>query len=276
MAQPERGPAGTKKRWREAALGGALVALGGALFGATRRAAEPGGKPGAGATAKGRGAGQEPGKAGTNKGGAKPDPRSRPNVSKSKVRTKPNPPAAVGPTLYWPPPPPKPLDVYSDGVRPPEQAVQNSHLPVDPGAEKRGYEGFDAKPGTIVKVMLSSVVVIVCCIAGLFYLIGQQHREDARGPALTPQQLAVIVPPGPHLQDHPLHDIATENKREFDLLKYYAWTGPDHRAGRIPIERAQALVTGRPLDPLPSAAPQAPGGPAAAPTAPAPVPASNP
>ncbi len=274
MAKPEPKSKGAKKGWREAALGGALVALGGAIFGATRKsakappktAAKPGAKP----------SGKEPGRAADGKGGARPDPRSRATAARSKVRTVPNAPEVTGRTQYWPPPPPKPLDAYDDGIRPPEQAVQSSHLPVDAAAEKRGYEGFDAKPGTIVKVMLSSVLIIVCCIAGLFALIGRQHRLDRQGPPLTRQQLAVIVPPGPHLQDHPLHDIATENEREFELLKYYAWTGPDHRAGRIPIARAQDLVVGRPLDPPPSAGPQPAGGPAAAPTAPAPVPAQNP
>ncbi len=282
MAQPEPTSKTSKKGWREAALGGALVALGGVLFGATRGAAKVAGEP------RPKGAGKTPAKTparpgakpadtpGANKGGVKPTPASRPNVSRSKVRTKPNAPEVTGPTRYWPPPPPKSPDVYDDGVRPPEQAVQSSHLPVDEAAVKRGYQGFDAEPGTIVKVMLSSALVIVCCIAGLFYLVGRQHRLDRQGPPLTQQQLAVIVPPGPHLQDHPLHDIAVENEREFGLLRYYAWTGPDHRVGRIPIARAQALVVGRPLDPPPSASPPPGGGPAAAPTAAAPVPASNP
>lgn len=267
MAQRERKPEAAKKRWRDAALGGALVALGGALFGATRgsAAASPSGKRG-GSSAK----------PGNNDGGRRPDPKARPTVGRSKVRTKPNAPEAAGTTQYWPPPPPKPLDVYDDGVNPPESEMQRAHLAVDEAAVKRGYESGDAKPGTIVKVMLGSAFAIVCAIAGLFYLIGRQHRDDVRGPPLTQQQLAVIVPPGPHLQDHPLHDIATENKREFDLLRYYAWTDPEHRAGRIPIERALALVVGRPLDPLPANGTPPTGGPAAAPTAPAPVPAQNP
>ena len=264
MAQPERGPKaeGTKKRWREAALGGALVALGGALVGATRGGAKAPAKHRSGSSA-------EPG---VNDGGMRPAPKARPDLSASKVRTKPNAPEVTGGTQYWPPPPPKPPDVYDDGIRPPEHDVQNSHLPVDERAVKRGYESGDAKPGTIVKVMLGSASVIACSIAVLFFLIGSQRRDDLRAPPLTQQQLAVIVPPGPHLQDHPLHDIATENKREFDLLRSYAWTGPDHGAGRIPIARAQALVVGRPLDPLPPATPQPAGGPAAAPTAPAQTP----
>ena len=258
---PER-----RKRWREAALGGALVALGGALFGASRGAGKTGAKPSAKPEAKP--SGRKPAKADAAKGGAKPDPESRPDVSRAKVRTKPNLPEATGPTRHWPPPPPKPLDVYDDGITSPEEAVQEAHLPVDAGAVKRGYESGDDKPGAIVKVMLGSGLVIVCAIAGLFALIGRQHAIDAAGRPLTPQQRAVIVPPGPHLQDHPIHDIATENKREFDLLEHYAWTGPDHRSGRIPIARAAALVVGRPLDPQPSAGPP-PGGEAApAPTGP--------
>lgn len=265
-AKPVDGKPAAGRRWREAALGGALVALGGALFGISRRGA-------AAQDSSGTRPARRPGNA---DGGAKPNPESRPNVGRSKVRTKPNAPEVTAPTQYWPPPPPKSLDVYDDGVSPPESEIQRSHGEVDERALKRGYESGDAKPGTIVKVMLSSAVVIVACIAGLFYLVGRQHRDDVRGPPLTQQQLAVIVPPGPHLQDHPIHDIAMENKREFDLLKYYAWTDADHRAGRIPIARAQALVVGRPLDPLPTTGASTPGGPAAAPTAPAPAPASMP
>ncbi len=254
MAQPDG-----KRRWREAALGGALVALGGALFGARRGAPKPVSKT----------VSKPASKAGPGKGGAKPGPAPRPNANRAKVRTKPNTPEVTAPTRYWPPPPPKPLDVYDDGITPPEQAVQASRLPVDEAAVKRGYESGDARPGAIVKVMLGSGLVIVCAIAGLFVLIGRQHRIDGREPPLTQQQLAVIVPPDPRLQDHPIHDIAMENKREFDLLEHYAWTGPEHRTGRIPIARAAILVTGRPLDPPPSAGPDAVGAPAAAPTSPA-------
>ncbi len=228
------------------------MALGGALFGASRGSAK--GRQGIGGqagreAASGRG---PPAKPGADDGGRKPEPRSRPNVRRSAVRTKPNAPEVTAPTQYWPPPAPKPPRRLRR--RRPAARDGGAARPgqVDPGAVKRGYERLDAKPGTIVKVMLSSAVVIVGCIAGLFYLVGRQHGEDRQGPPLTQQQLAVIVPPGPHLQDHPLHDIAMENKREFDLLKYYAWTDADHRAGRIPIARAQALVVGRPLDPLPT------------------------
>ena len=82
----------------------------------------------------------------------------------------------------------------------------------------------------------------------------------ARGPPLTQQQRAAIVPPSPRLQDHPLHDIAMLRQRESDLLERYGWTDADHRTARIPIARAEALVTGRSLDPAP--------GPAAAPDRP--------
>jgi hypothetical protein len=274
MARPDRDGKGPTKRWREAALGGALVALGSALFGVSRGSAKgrTKGRTKPGDTSSGR----EPGQAGKNKGGARPDPKSRPTVSRAKVRTKPNRPEVTARTQYWPPPPPKPLDVYDDGISPPEQAIQNTKVPVDEASVKRGYEAGDAKPGTIVKVMLGSACAIVCAVAVLFVLVSWRGRDARQAPPLTPQQLAVIVPPGPRLQDHPIHDIAMENKRETDLLSYYAWTGPDHRSGRIPIGRAQALVIGRPLDPLPSPAPQPAGGPAAPPTGPAPVPAQNP
>ena len=236
-----------KARWRDAAIGSALVALGGAIFSVTRGSAKPAAKVSGKSGAKRRESERD----------AKPMPSPRLRAGRPQVRTAPNPPEVTGRTQYWPPPPPPSPDVYDDGIRPAEQTQETKPLPIDRQSEKLGYEALDAKPGTIVKVMLSFAFVIVCSIAGLFYLIGGQRRDDVRGAPLTPQQLAVIVPPGPHLQDHPIHDIAMENKREFDLLKYYAWSGPNHRSGRIPIARAEALVIGRPLDPLPAPAPPA-------------------
>lgn len=234
------------KPWGQAVLGGLMVALGGALFGAGRRAPASGkpsaGRVAAGRAAKGKGAAKAKGAA---RPAGKPSPKRRADAETPRVRTKPKVPAAAVRTRYWPPPPPKPIEVAE-----PDTAVQ----PVDARSVTLGYERFDVKPGTIVTVMLASASVLVVSIAVLFFLIGQVHRSDRQAPPLTQQQLAVIVPPGPHLQDHPLHDIAMELKRETDLLASYTWADPQHRAARIPIGRAEALVIGRPLDPLPAAA----------------------
>ncbi len=123
-------------------------------------------------------------------------------------------------------------------------------------SEKLGYEVRDTRAGTLAIIMVVSVAIIGGSITGLFSLIGHYRSVDTRSAPLTPQQLAVIVPPGPHLQGHPLHDIAEERKRESDLLDHYAWIDPAHQRARIPIARALALVVGKPLDPAPSPAPK--------------------
>ena len=205
-----------QKRWGQAAVGGLLVALGAALFGVGRRA-----KPAAA------------------KGDAEPPLRS----AVSNVRTKSDTAPPPTRTRFWPPPVPKPIvDASQD---------ETEARPVDPQSVALGFERHDARPGAIVKIMLVSASSIVAAIAVLFYLISALHRSDERVGPLTPQQLAVIVPPEPRLQDHPLYDIAMLRQRDSDLLTNYAWADPQHRTARIPIARAEALVVGRPLDPLP-------------------------
>ncbi len=221
MAGPDR------RAWYQAAAGGALVALGSLLVGAGRAA-----KPVA------REAPAEPAGSG----------RSRPQ--RSNVTTKPRSPEVPPRTQYWPPPAPPPLE-----GTPEDQSAEASdrvdHLPVDAESEKLGYEVKDTRASYLARIMVFSVAVIAGSVAGLFYMIGHYHRVDTPSGPLTPQQSAVIVPPGPHLQAHPLNDIAVQKQRESDLLLFYAWTDPSHRVARIPIARAQALVIGRPLDPLP-------------------------
>lgn len=253
--------------WGQALLGGLMLALGGAVFGAGRRAPASGkpaaGRPSAGRPSSGRVAGKGKGAAkpvgrSVGKSVGKPSPERRPGAERPRVRTKPKAVAAAVRTRHWPPPPPKPI---ATPERDPDAAVS----PVDAASVKLGYERVDVKPGTIVTVMLASASVLAVSIAILFFLIGQVHRNDRQAAPLTPQQLAVILPPGPRLQDHPLHDIAMELKRETDRLASYAWADPQHRTARIPIDRAEALVIGRPLDPLPAAAPPAAGTAAPAP-----------
>lgn len=239
MAAPER------KTWRQAALGGLLVALGGALFGfgrsgAAASSATTRGQPSAKQRTKERakersGARRQERTGAGSAGGAKPRGRA--------------PEAAPLRTRHWPPPAPKPIGAAEPEERP-------APRPVDATSVALGYERRDAKSGTVVLVMLSGAAAIVVAVAGLFALIHLVHGRDRQGPALTEQQLAVIVPPGPRLQDHPLHDIAVERQRESDLLRFYAWTDARHTAARIPIARAEALVLGRSLDPLPAPAPE--------------------
>ena len=239
MAPPEPKP------WHQAALGGALMALGSVIFGVRRRG--------------GVEAAPEPTAA-----AAPPRPEAMPSNVTQAPRAAEPPPR----TQYWPPPAPKPIE-GTDAGGSAEADDREDHLPVDAESEKLGYEVKDTRAGYLARVMVFSVAIIAGSVSGLFYMVGHYHRADSRTPPLTAQQSAVIVPPGPRLQDHPLHDIATEKKRESELLEYYAWSDPTHRTARIPIARAQALVIGRPLDPVePAPLPSDPIPPVAPPAAP--------
>lgn len=227
-------------------LGGALVALGGALLGRGRSAPDASGST-------------SPAPPATPVAERTDWPRdARPKLGRARVRTAPAPSDAPVETRYWPPPVPEPIEPPDDAHAP--GSADRDRLAVDRRSETLGFEVKDATVARVAAIMALGVAVIALSVSGLFVLIGQTHRAGRATAPLTAQQRAVIVPPGPRLQDHPLHDIAVERRRETDLLRYYAWTDPSHRAGRIPIERALALVIGRPLDP---------------PTAPAPPPAAS-
>ena len=131
-----------------------------------------------------------------------------------------------------------------------EGAVPAEH-PIDPASIDHGYEVTDASGRALAWVMLVGAAVIAASIGGLFVLVAHFHRDDASHPPLTAEQRAVITPPGPHLQDDPLRELAIERHRETALLQGFAYVDADHKRARIPIERAAALVVGRSLDAAP-------------------------
>ncbi len=114
-----------------------------------------------------------------------------------------------------------------------------------------GFEERDTRVATLVKIMVTAIIIMAVSITALFALIDRLSRADSQHPPLTRQQAATIVPPGPHLQDDPLRDIAQDRKREETLLTTYSYIDPAHTQARIPIDRAMTLVIGKPLDPPP-------------------------
>ncbi len=142
-------------------------------------------------------------------------------------------------------------DAAQEGSRDRSQGAAPADHPVDPASIDQGYEVADASGRALAWVMLIGVSVIAASIGGLFVLIAHYHREDASYSPLTAEQRAAITPPGPHLQGDPLRDLAAERQREAALLQGFAYLDPDHKRARIPIDRAIALVIGKPLDSTP-------------------------
>ncbi|MBE7199113.1 MAG: hypothetical protein INR70_15120 [Parafilimonas terrae] len=129
-------------------------------------------------------------------------------------------------------------------------AAPDKH-PVDPTSTRLGYEVADARAGTLGTVMAVAVAIIFGSLAVLFIIVGGFLRTDARHAPLTQQQAAAIAPPGPPLQDDPFRDIAAMRAREGERLDGFAYLGQDQTHARIPLARAEAIVTGKPLDPSP-------------------------
>ena len=122
----------------------------------------------------------------------------------------------------------------------------------DAGSLAAGYETHDMDAAGLARIIAGFAVTVAAAIGLMFWMIGFfVDRDLASRPPLTAQEQARIEPPGPQLQVHPFKDIATLRVREDRLLGSYAWLAPDHKQARIPIDRAMALVIGRPLDPDP-------------------------
>jgi len=115
-----------------------------------------------------------------------------------------------------------------------------------------GFEPHDMS-GRDMALLVAGLGASAAAVIGLmFAMLGYFHAQDrAARPPFTPEQVARIEPPLPHLQDHPKADLREQIAREEGLLHGYAWLGPDHARARIPIDRAMALAVGRPLDAAP-------------------------
>ncbi len=125
-------------------------------------------------------------------------------------------------------------------------------IPANPAATSLGYETEDISAKLAARILAAFAGVAIVSIALLFLMIHLFRSADtADRPALTPQQSAEVVPPGPRLQSAPYHDLHTEQGAEEGRIQAYSWVGQDHKLARIPIDRAMALVVGRSLEPSP-------------------------
>ena len=113
-----------------------------------------------------------------------------------------------------------------------------------------GHETADMNPRLMARVLVSLAGIAVLMV---FLMIGFEsliipQREHSQA-ALTPQQTTHEQPPAPNLQPDPVSDISHLRASEDQLLNNYAKVDDQH--GRIPIERAMALIIGHPLDTAP-------------------------
>ncbi len=125
-------------------------------------------------------------------------------------------------------------------------------VPASPGARAAGHETEDMSGALMGRLMIGLAVVLTLVIGGLIGVRSLVQRHDnAAAPSLTAEQTTPVVPPPPNLQNDPVGDLARLNEAENRLLGNYAWVDPEHTRGRIPIDRAMALIVGHPLDTAP-------------------------
>lgn len=125
-----------------------------------------------------------------------------------------------------------------------------------PAEAEWDYERSDIAAGRTAWVMLGlagAVLVTLAAVLGLSHIVLTSQRTAL--PPLTPQQTRAIRPPPPNLQPDPYADITAKERDEAARLAGYAYLDPERTRARIPLDRAMALMAGRPFDPEPGEAP---------------------
>ncbi len=125
-------------------------------------------------------------------------------------------------------------------------------VPPNPEAKSLGYETEDISTAMVGRILAGFAVTVVVSVALLTSMLHFfRGADNAEQPALTAQQSADIIPPGPHMQNDPYRDLRENERAEEQKILGYAWADPAHTRARIPISRAMALVAGRSLEPSP-------------------------
>ncbi len=108
-----------------------------------------------------------------------------------------------------------------------------------------GYEMTDARMAPIALAALGLTVIMILGLgtAWLLYRGLEIDVEDAQTAAnqLTGDQ----TPPAPRLQTQPRAALEALRQREDSELNSYAWLDREHKAVRIPIDRAMELLAER-------------------------------
>lgn len=123
-----------------------------------------------------------------------------------------------------------------------------------PAAEslESGYEQKDMSARSVSYILVAIGVAMMVVIGASFFMVWRFNVARRHAfPDLTSEQTAKTTPPAPHLQIHPYEDLTQLRAREDRALHHWGWTSADHSTAEIPIERAMALMVGKPLDPGP-------------------------
>lgn len=140
-----------------------------------------------------------------------------------------------------------------------------------------GHELSDADVSGVGKMLLFTGIFVAACFVFVWFVLGAMQRQSVASDTGTspavPRQ-GDRRPPVPRLQVAPRDELEAFRRVQQETLNSWAWTDPEQRVARVPVERAIEILAERGL-PTPPPVPVAPavaavpGGTAAAPAAPA-------
>ncbi len=140
--------------------------------------------------------------------------------------------------------------IGTEELEPEDDGRGRHQAPPSRPALAAGHETADMNPGLMARVLVSLAGIAFLMV---FLMIGFESliipQREHRQAALTPQQTTHEPPPAPNLQADPVMDLSHLRAAEDQLLNNYARIDDQH--GRIPIDRAMALIIGHPLDTAP-------------------------
>ncbi len=108
-------------------------------------------------------------------------------------------------------------------------------------AKPFGHETTDAniRPIVLTGVALAMVAAIVLGISvGLFRFFVARPAPAPPNPMASANDL---LPPAPHIEDHPATELQQLRQEEDRVLSNYGWVDKKNGAVRIPIDRAIEL-----------------------------------
>lgn len=130
------------------------------------------------------------------------------------------------------------------------------HSPHQSPEPSAGHETTDVRIGAIVLFFAGLTVTLFLAYVFLMWLFDIfAGQADLRDPQLAPFADTEQVPPQPHLQAIPRHDLEQFRHKEEQTLQTYGWVDRKEKIVRLPIGQAMKLLVERGLpEPKPAAA----------------------